>query len=473
MKELREFEKIATTLHANEIRDVYSRLSTSRKKSNSVKLINTILLKKQFSVEDYQLKIYGKQNNLAFAKLVKRTFNKMLDVLAYRDNIEFNDAYDRRAKSIFLMERNLTLSGILRFRSNYNISSKLLEKVIEQCKFYEHYNLLIYALDRKLKWLPVNASKKIRIDLDKEISNYMYEGNYLKTAYELFSSVIRIKLYEYNEQMRKDILRSIQKLNLYVKKSNSVYFRYYLYYIKIQFFNCENRSDKSLMLVNKLLNLISTNKSLNSRYKLGNAFLNRGLIYRLSFEFEKSIDDIVEARKYLRDYVSINNAVYEEMFLSYFYLGQLNKIKYYIQFFEKEAKNLSSSIANIERIDFYISVFYTLEGRFKEAIKKLSSIQYSNADEYLNLEIRILTLINLIEVENYDAADKAVVNFKKFITRAYNKRSKILVINQKLNILSKLSANGYDFIRTFNIKKVKAELIKHLIQRQKTKPEMQ
>src|SRR5689334_12886153 len=101
----------------------------------TLNLINH-LIKRNVSYEDAQILIYGKQNEVAFDKLIMRLVDRICDIWLSKDNIENNVIFDLRAKDIFFLKRELLLAELFRFRGYKSIALNKIKKVINKSEYY-------------------------------------------------------------------------------------------------------------------------------------------------------------------------------------------------------------------------------------------------------------------------------------------------------------------------------------------------
>ena len=194
MNKLEELRSVVRSLSSSEKKDVQNKLKKNNlgiSKNASLLLFNLILSKKDVNYNILYTSIYGKKNIQTINKLISRLFEKILDVFIFKDNIVFNELYDKRTQDIFLLERQLLVSEILRFRGLFTLSHEKLDNVISRCKYYEHYDILLYALDKKRRWTFIKASDENIVQLNHEIFHFNEVKRILKISETIYLKVFK------------------------------------------------------------------------------------------------------------------------------------------------------------------------------------------------------------------------------------------------------------------------------------------
>lgn len=154
MIDLEDYRNLIVNLSQYERREVYNRLKQhdTLNKDKSLKLFEIINGSQDLEAFSIQMLLYGGENNAAFKKLISRSIEKILDAYLLKDSIEINERYDTRAKDIFLLERQMNIAEMLRYRGFFRLSENRLDKIIAQSKYYEHYDILLHALEKRRSW---------------------------------------------------------------------------------------------------------------------------------------------------------------------------------------------------------------------------------------------------------------------------------------------------------------------------------
>ncbi len=178
MKEFQTIKSIYNNLKDFEIKELRRKLSSSsnglESHKISMKYLEILANKPDLSLIDAQKKLYNKINVSAFRKLNQRLFDKIIDVLTYKEIVELNENNHERAKNRIVPKKRKVASimTFFRYRGLFNLSDELLDQIIDNVKAYECYEVLIFALYKKRLRLPGSDSiEEIKI-IDVELVKY-------------------------------------------------------------------------------------------------------------------------------------------------------------------------------------------------------------------------------------------------------------------------------------------------------------
>jgi hypothetical protein len=462
MNKLQELKKLLNSLSNNEFRDLYQGLkikTVNYNKDTSLKILDILNKNPQIESTELQNLVYGKLNTNAINKILARISSRIYDSFILRENIESNELYDNRARDIFSLEKELLISEILRYRGLFNLSNEKIDNVIYLCKYYEHYDILLTALEKKKRWLYPKDDQKLKIKLENEINIYSNESVLYRQSVDIYFKTLKFSFEEFDTKNKSSLIRYLHKVTSNYEKSNSNLIKLYMYYVKIQYYRFLLQHKKALQLVDELIEHISNSKNIYSKVRLGNALLNKGVFYRYCFSYDLSIQYILESKRYLSDQKQNNILIYEHLILTYLFQANLVKLKYYLSIFEKEYIADDTIPAHVNTYNYYKGLLCIFIGDYVQAYIYLNNAIVGNEIYLMNLECRILMIIVLIETAKFDLADNVIENMRKYFSRfnnlKFNFRSKELA----LRILTKLSLNSYNFQIVENNEKV---LIKEL-----------
>ncbi len=451
MDKLEELRNIVQCLSSNEIKDVYVKLNKYRSnfsKDTSLKLFDLIRSNNDISFKTLQDSLYTKQNISATFKLISRLVEKLFDVIIFKENIEFNEFYDKRSKDIFLLERQLLIAEILRYRGLFKLSFEKLENVILKCKHYEHYDILLYALDKKRRWVYLNINDELNLKLNIEIEHFDKVKKLLKISEIIYLKIFKFTHESFNEANKKYISVNNYKLNKYYTTTKSNQIKFYAFYTKIQQYYLKFEFEKALISIEELIEFLLEKNTLYSRLKHGNALLNLGVFNRFCFRFELSLQYILESRKFYLDQYQNNLIINEHLYLTHFYAGNIIKMKYYLNLINEECIKADYKYFDLSKFNFYISIYNFIVKDYLLSFNNLNQIDTKNESKLFNLECRIIFTLNCIESNKYDLADYAIDRLRKYFSRLNTKvgvfRNKELI----LKVLTKLTLFSYDFKKT-------------------------
>ncbi|MBL0256166.1 MAG: hypothetical protein IPQ03_01080 [Bacteroidetes bacterium] len=156
MNSLISLKNLIHKLKKEEVRSLYKFLdfNSERNDPNQLKskqLVDLILDNKDYSTLDLQKTLYGVPNYAAFNKLVNRLYDKVLEVIILDINLN-RGYYSERGRRVFELRKKMIQVDLLILKGLRENLNKELEKIIDQSKEYEIYDILIQALYSKQRF---------------------------------------------------------------------------------------------------------------------------------------------------------------------------------------------------------------------------------------------------------------------------------------------------------------------------------
>ena len=142
-----------------------------------------------------------------------------------------------------------------------------------------------------------------------------------------------------------------------------------------------------------------------------------------------------------------NIIIFEQFIISYFFSGNISKARYYLTLIFQDLK-VKENQFNV-KLDYYLLVINFILGNYNENQKLLATISRSHKSFNIKFEIRVIEIINLIELNKYDLADSNIESLKKFMIRYGGeliRKNKAQVV---VKIFSNLAKGGYSFNSVF------------------------
>ena len=290
MKEYMDLRKIVSNLTEEEYRYELTRYSkVSGENSQYKSLLSYLRTSVDSTFEETQVFIYGKGKKSAFKQLIYRSKDKIFELWLSKYSIINSQFYDNRAKEILALRKQLIQFDILCLRGMNDIGLKLVNQIIQKSKMYEYYDLLVFALYKRLRLSGSNSS----------IDNYqrqLKEIEYYEDCRRSFhnAEIIYKSLYLHLNEKKKIIEqeRNIEKIVTDVEadairtKSKTIQYNYYI--LKAEMLELQTKYLQSVSVWEKLIQLVSSNKYLNSTHGLGLAYYSLARSRLFLFEFENS-----------------------------------------------------------------------------------------------------------------------------------------------------------------------------------------
>ncbi len=452
MNEFDELKSLIICLTNSEKKDLLNKVfykGDSVLKGKTLSLFESISNNHHISELESFKSISSGSTKASFRKLISRMIEKILDSILSDENIKNNSIYDKRALEIFKLEKQLLIAEILRYRGLFSLADKKIDKVISQCKIYEHYDILLFAMDKFKRWNLDKLSKNQLLNYEAEYRKYYKCKLAVKQALDIFTNVLKIGVDWDNKKEEKYLNISIIKLNRILKATESKYVKYYLYYLLIQKYNILRKYKVSLKYADELLEFIIFNLNIYSKVRHGNALLNKGVILRNIFMFDAALQNLAEAKKYFLDLPQNNIIIYEQFIITYIYSGNIVKAKYYLNLalndlsFKENKSNLI--------FDYYFLVVNFIDSSYKENQRLLALISRNYSKFELKFQFRILEILNYIELKRFDESDNCIESLRKFVDRYGESLINLKKVKIVVRILIYLIKNGYNFNSVYSL----------------------
>ncbi|MBK9542382.1 MAG: hypothetical protein IPO49_08695 [Bacteroidetes bacterium] len=464
MNSLISLKNLIHKLKKEEVRSLYKFLdfNSERNDPNQLKskqLVDLILDNKDYSTLDLQKTLYGVPNYAAFNKLVNRLYDKVLEVIILDINLN-RGYYSERGRRVFELRKKMIQVDLLILKGLRENLNKELEKIIDQSKEYEIYDILIQALYSKQRFnLMVGRLPKTDV-IKSEILHAENCWTSFNKSQSIFNDMVaRINASAGWLDYKFELEEAIEFLKIKYEETNSPSIGFNYLFLATE--KAQRNSDYILAgkLLEQVVLIIENNKSVYNDMRYGSALLNiaNNMIHLLNFEEAKVY--IEKAKIYFRDQ-PVNMAILEE-------------IEFYINFYSSDliqAKNIISKLANspssfnvsllLSKWNYLFSCVLFSEHDYKGCLEKLENATEIEQDkEGWNFQKRILILLSRIEMQDLDSADLNLQSLDKFMKRSLKSkfvRPRFILI---VRILRKLINENFDFKKVYESRKKYFELL--------------
>ena len=400
-----------------------------------------------------QLKRKLKTDSVHTIKRCIALFNRYLQSSLLRNENLFHEgtaAYDDNFRTRPALEIKLREARVWSARGEHEEASKLWQKVRTVALRYEYYDLLLAALHELLYTaieneppasaqaieLEIAAAEKARsasINAKKAyyrtIQNYGFKGNNRRP-----DPLYLHKLEEETDQLSADF-----------KATGSAIVGFYFYLLRIEFFQAQEHFDKASEYCHHLVDVVRNNPSVYMRRRLGIAYLNfsQNEIYNQYFDF--ALGFAGQAAECFKPNTTNHNLATELGFYANFYAGHISAAGKQVADLLFNEDNQQSAFRRSWRSYLLANVFFVMREnkRVHRTLQATAAIQKDK--EGWNLGIRVLTAINLIEMDRLEHSDQQINNLRQFVTQglkdsAVRERDQLIV-----EVLTDLRRNLYDF----------------------------
>ncbi len=455
MTEYNDLKQIVGKLTEEEYwHEIENRGFGNSKKSYYLRLIEYLFNNPQSTASECQRSIYGKEKVIAFKQLVFRAKEKILDSLLLEGSIEKSPYYDIRAREILALRKRLIQFDILNLRSLTLIAKKYLDKIIQVATKYEYYDILVFALHKKIRLSVMNATMFEYQLLLKDLNHFedcrtsFYKSEmFLKRLHEYINErSLLLKqqkaLSNFIFELERDVVRT---------KSNTVLYNLYLH--KAEYFDIIGDYSNTKFTWTRVISLLESNKYLITTYGLGNAYLNLGISETKLCNFDLALDSFKKSFNLLKNLELNKCHVYKFQFL--------------LSFFKADAKAIEANIDILNMylysgviihhfaatVKYYNAVLKFIQGDHISSFLLLQDVKLLDQEkESWNIAIRVLSIMNQIELEKFEIADNLIENLRKHHERV-RKTLPVTKRDEKIiQVLTALSRSSYNFRITYRKK---------------------
>ncbi len=455
MREFDDLKKIVGKLTEEEFRNELSLINVRPdKKSYYIQLIELVKEFPEIDAQEAQKHLYGRAKSIAFRQMVHRSKERLLDCLLLKDSIEKSPYYDDRAKEILILRKRLMQYDILNLRNLNDISIRFINKIIYKAKLFEYYDVLVIALYKKLR-ISLFISTKEDYSLQyKEIEHYedcrvTFHKSEIYTRRLLWHVNSKENLIAHKKKLQLNII----ELEADVVRTRSKSILYNLLILKVENNDMLEQYEVSKVIWRKIIGLLESNKHLNSMYGQGTAFINLGTVELRLFNFELAHDHFRKAFYFLK-YLEPNKCVvYQSQFLLAFYSADTKNIEHFIDILNTYLYSGILVHYFAATVRYHNACLRFIQQDYPSSYLLLQDVrELEQEKESWNISIRILSILNQIELENFELADSLIENLRKHHERVrktlpITKRDQLII-----QILVALSRHSFNFRKTFRLK---------------------
>ena len=379
-------------------------------------------------------------------------------MLLFNSNIS-REEYPERIRVIFELKKKLILCDVLSFKGLRDDADLLCRKIIAKADKYELYDIVMNSLIIRQRFVNIRKKEKEVNNIQKGIQIAELKYKSLLNSQIVYNKILNIISNSPDSIIFiNDLKSSIDQIELELKINNSDTVSYYLYFLKTELYQIEEKFEEASISLLKIENLLSK-KSVYSENRKGTTLLNISNNNIYLKKYKESIQFAEKAKKYFPNNVYNQALVDENLFYANFYLNNLDISARII----KGLVNLPSAnniLFSISKWNYFEAVIDFLNNKFQVSIFKLNNIVEMDKDkEGWNINKRLLIIMSRIELKEYESADLQVNSLEKFIKRSLQKRDISLRYIFILRILIKLINSNYNFKLVYENRKKYFQLI--------------
>jgi len=414
---------------------------------NKSLMLFELILKEPEVNEMNILKSFEKGHKLSSLKiLADRLESKIFESLSLKVNLERSDLYSELYRIDKLLRKQLIEAKIAYGRHMLKKAVDLYDKIIVTAKRFEIYDLVIQALISKQQILGFTQGMSQHEKLSGSIRFFRTCNDEFLYASECYH-IHFIDVYNYGLKPRNLVLLKnvIPKLKKAYDITNSKNIGYFLYTLQMEYHLILENYKKSCQVAVSLILLVSENKHLFTKIRIGGARSDLADNQLFLFLFKDSYKNASNALTYFEE-KNYNYGVIQEIIIrSCYYQSSVNKS---LRVAEKLCKITDPNITpfHYAKRVYLKACANFVQGEFKEALTNLQSTrEIENDKEGWNIGKRLLTILIYLELDDWDAAETGITNLRMHIQRlkpedTVRKRDAVI-----LKVLQKLILTSFDY----------------------------
>lgn len=413
-------------------------------------------------LDDSQIEmlIYAKQSGIAFPRLILRLREKLLESILLDVNIERQDAYSERGKALHEIRKAISQAQILQDRGVWDWVVSILDESIEKASKFEHYEEMAAALRVRLEMKSVDyGSSSFETENAKydKVMRCLEASKKALAYYHRLGSEIQFKAGEASlERLEKDI----KELQTAYEQTGSATVAFFLFYLEAHLYQEKGKYKEASNALKMQSELVEVHPALYSPMRLAGSLLNLAWNEIYTRRFSNSLRYTEKVEKLLPEKHFNLYQCYETNFYAYFYSGKYEKAQAYMTIILRE-DNSPSAEYRIGKREYLKACAFFMIGDFEKVHKILIELNpIENDSEGWNLALRILHIMNDIEMENTENAFNRIENMRKHIEKLRKSAKENTRDTIKFEILRTLVNARFDFMETRRKKKEELEKLK-------------
>ncbi len=437
MNNIIALKKLVSKLTNTEIRLLRKQIDNSNiniTEGKSTQLLKLLIGKEEFTSIEIQKFIYGKSNYLAFNKLCNRFKDSIHDVLIL-DNSLKTSGYSKRNTLLFDLRKKVIQADIIQLRGVNEDVLQIYNSVIAKATLFEFYDILIQALNSKLRFVSSFGKKNVIDKIKNEITQVETNWLALNQTQRIYQAILNTishhsEFHFYAEDLNKTILIIRDNFN----RTKSSLIKYYLLNLEIEQAQILHQYSESKILLLELQKLIKGNDSVYTDNRYGTVLLNISNNFLLLKQYDLAIEYADSSRKHFKGIYLTQKIVDEIIFYSNFYKKEFRECEKYLNFNTSLSRNDSTEIL-FSKFNYYKACLEFKKGNYSNCIEILNANKEIEKDkEGWNINKRILVIISRIELGEFDSLDLSLGN----MTRYLNRLSKTNFLNPRFAVILKI-----------------------------------
>ncbi len=382
----------------------------------------------------------------SFDQLCRRLKEKLIESLILDINIKRKDAYSDWHACRMDIRKKFMQAFILISRGVEKESFGLFHKIVERAKMFELYSELHEVLHWMRNELGLREGEETYDKYTADLEFYRYCNEAVFRARDIYYRYF-IKeegKHQAREEQLATIKAAISELTEMYQKTTSANVGYYLYLLKMEYSNAQQQYDESCKIGLRLIDLIEKNPAIYMDTRLGVVYSELAENYQYLGDYQQSLQYAQKALEFVPPQSFSFEVVKEIEFRAHFYAGNYQQAQQILVDTERAIGKKGAAIQRWKREYFKATLLFT-QNKFKASLQMFNTFKKWTKDtENWNVWVRIMTIMNLVELEKYDLADRNIEALRKYIQRTHRTtpvKERYLIISRLLLQLEKRSFN--------------------------------
>lgn len=426
-------------------------------------LLDEIKRNRVYEEEELEKLIYGRVGGAAFPRMLLRFREKLFESLLLSPNIDREGAYSERAKVMYEIRREVSLAQVVLSRGMQDQALEMFNGVIQKALKYELFEECLLAVRNRIEIGAFYGGVKSQ-QQDKELYDKTVRAlTGVKTAVEYYSLLLAET--EFNATpgqpfFSQRLNRQINELYDVLKDTSSAYVAFYLNYIEAHHLQLQHRYKAASKVLKEQADIIVEYPAIKSNTRLAGALINYAWNEIYCYNFASALAEIEKAEALLPAGNSNLFQCYETRFYSYFYTGAYEKALQCLTLQQEEEEGLASPFSTGKRNYMSAAIAFATGRNEKvhEILRDLNPIE--NDNEGWNIGMRVLHIMNDIELEKTENAVSRIENLRKHIEKLKKKADVSERERLKYEVLRELVNTRFDFTATYNRRRDEIEQLR-------------
>ncbi|MCF8256246.1 MAG: hypothetical protein K9J06_01750 [Flavobacteriales bacterium] len=431
----------------------YLQCFESRKKGHKPKTLMLLDLLEKYSDDHRVSQLFSKKVLTADARrmVLSRLYEKVLASLTLDVNIVRQEVYDDIAQARAQVAQGKIAAQMLVARGQRDAGLRELERSIMLAKKYELFHDLMEMLFIKRQYRSGRTSDSEVSALKDEILLFSAIRDAEVRARTYFDEVTRQYGFKGLNHAVADSERlafvetRVNELAVDFEVTKAAIVGYYYHLLRVELHQLQGQLEEAARHLLQLSHIVEHSPAIRNRIRLATAYANSGANAMWMHQFEESADFFKESLTHLRPNSRNHALMMEYLFRAQFYSGNLIMAKRTLESLVSDPAIDQSEFQKAVRGYLMACVEFCL-GNHGNVRRFLSHSQTIGQDkEGWNIGLRVLNILNAIDLADYDHADALILNLRQFVREGL----KLAVLRPRdkhiVDILVELRRLGYDF----------------------------